>query len=119
MVSVTGLVAAFFLVMGLIALAVPERITAIFGTPSLTAEGRNEVRAVYGGYGLAMSVLLVVASGLPSIRRGVVLCVTAALAGMAGGRVLGAVLEWPRRFYPVWFYCALEAGMAAALYCRS
>jgi hypothetical protein len=94
------LVAAFFVGMGILALAAPERITATFGTTQLTAEGRNEVRAVYGGFGVAVGVLLLVA---------------AALAGMAAGRVVAAVVERPQRFYPSWFYCLAETLMAAVL----
>jgi hypothetical protein len=105
----------FFLSMGLLALASPERISSIFGSHTLTIDGRNEVRAVYGGYGVAMAALLLAAPHLPSIRQGVLLCVAAALAGMAGGRVLALIVERPSTFYPSWFYCGLEAAMALAL----
>ena len=54
-------VAAFFVAMGVLALVAPERILATFGTTGLTVEGRNEVRAVYGGFGVAVGVLLVAA----------------------------------------------------------
>ena len=51
-------VAVFFLGMGIVALWRPALILGLFGTAVTTSEGRNEVRAVYGGYGVAMGVLL-------------------------------------------------------------
>ena len=50
-----GAVAVFFVLMGLMGLFTPERIQAPFGTTVQTVEGRNEVRAVYGGFGIAMA----------------------------------------------------------------
>ena len=108
-------VAAFFVGMGLLALAAPERIPAIFGTTGLTAEGRNEVRAVYGGFGVAVGVLLMAAAASPALRPGVYAAIAASLAGMAVGRLVAAVVERPGRFYPCWFYCLAEALMATVL----
>src|SRR6266849_5945598 len=107
----TLVVALFFLAMGLVGLAAPERIVAPFGTPVLSGDGRNEVRAVYGGFGIAIGALLLAAPAEPGVR----LCVAVALAGMAGGRLVAAALERPRRFYPCWFYFAVEVTMAVAL----
>jgi hypothetical protein len=111
-----GGVIGFFLLMGLLALAAPERISLIHGVRELTPEGRNEIRAVYGGFGVAIAGLLGWAATLPVYRPGVFLAVAAALAGMAGGRLVAALIERPRRFYPSWFYLALETAMAAVLY---
>jgi hypothetical protein len=108
-------VAVFFVGMGVMALGAPGRIVAIFGTTTLTAEGRNEVRAVYGGFGVAVGVLLLVAAGSPTFRPGVLAAIATALAGMAGGRLVAALVERPRRFYPCWFYALAEALMAAVL----
>jgi hypothetical protein len=110
-----GAVAAFFLGMGLLALAAPERITATFGQPRLTAAGRNEVRAVYGGFGVAMALVLAVALDDTALRPGVFLCAAVALGGMAAGRVVAALVERPGGFYPAWFYCLVETAMAVAL----
>ena len=110
----TVVVALFFLGMGLVGLAAPERIAATFGTPALSAEGRNEVRAVYGGFGVAVGALLLAAPARPDVP----LCVAVALAGMAGGRLVAAALEPPRRFYPCWFYFTVETLMAVALLAR-
>ena len=51
-------------------------------------------------------------------RPDVPLCVAVALAGMAGGRLVAAALEPPRRFYPCWFYFTVETLMAVALLAR-
>jgi hypothetical protein len=52
---------AAFLLMGMGALARPTLVTAQFGMPDLTAAGRNEVRAVYGGFGVLMAWMLLIA----------------------------------------------------------
>lgn len=119
MIATMVLVGILFLGMGVLALAAPERITAIFGQPSLTEAGRNEVRAVYGGFGVAMAALLAGAAVSPALAPGVCLSVGAALAGMAAGRVVSALVEWPRRFYPSWFYFAVEILGATVLFAAS
>src|SRR5262245_784394 len=111
----TLVVIAFFFLMGVVALATPERVVAIFGQCGLTLEGRNEVRAVYGGFGVVIAGVLAWAIQVPAHRTGVFLTVAVALAGMALGRLISAAIEWPRSFYPAWFYCAAELAMAATL----
>ena len=83
----------FFILMGLVALAAPQRITAIFGMAQLTPEGRNEVRAVYGGFGIAVGAVLIAALYDASLRPGVPIAVAAALFGMAAGRAASALFE--------------------------
>ena len=114
-----GLVVVFFIGMGLLALAAPEAISRINGTPTLTAAGRNEIRAVYGGFGLAVAAMLVLALYTPALREGVLLAVAASLAGMAGGRVLAALIERPTAFYPSWFYFGVETAMAVVLWLQA
>jgi hypothetical protein len=110
------IVAVGFAVMAFGALARPRVVLAQFGVDVGTVEGRNEVRAVYGGFGLAVAALLTVAAlGNPSTADGILVAVAFALAGMAGGRLVGAAAEWPRSAYPVWVYFAIEVGGAAAL----
>ncbi len=110
-----AVVAIFFAGMGALALLAPEHILRTFGTTALTADGRNEVRAVYGGFGVAVAVLLVLAARSDSIRPGVFLAIAVALLGMAGGRVIAALVERPARFYPCWFYCVVEVALAGLL----
>src|SRR5215831_2638506 len=99
----TTMVVIFFAGMGLLALARPERITTTFGTSSLTAEGRNEVRAVYGGFGLAVAAILALTFSSP-LGHGIQVAVGISLLGMAGGRLVAALVERPATFYPCWFY---------------
>lgn len=109
-----GIVAVGFATMGLGALAVPERVTRLFGTPTLSVAGRNEVRAVYGGFGVAMAGLLVVSAVLPFLRAGACITLAVAMAGMALGRVVSTLVDrkmerWPRVFG------AIELGVAGLL----
>jgi hypothetical protein len=104
----------FFLCMGLYALALPERVLSLFGVSVTTRDGRSEVRAVYGGFGVAIGVVLVAALRAPAIRSGVVICVAVALLGMAGGRVAAALLDGRPGFFPVLFG-GVELAMALAL----
>ena len=107
-------VAAFFFMMGAVALARPEQIVAYFGTPSLTRDGRNEVRAVYGGFGVAVGLLLLGTLWLPSLRPGVLVAVGIALLGMAIGRLVSALLDGSPGFVP-WLFCGVELALSGAL----
>nr|WP_174552611.1 DUF4345 family protein [Nocardia speluncae] len=109
-------VGLFFTGMGLYALAAPARLVRPFGIAVGTAAGRSEVRAVYGGFGLAVAAALIwSATTTGELGRGIVLAVAVALAGMAAGRVVSRVLDAAVAFYPVWFYFWVEMLAAAAL----
>ena len=107
-------IAAAFALMGLVAIARPESILAYFGTRSLTRDGRNEVRAVYGGFGLAIAALLCASLRHPAIHAGAVLAVAVALLGMAAGRLLSVLIDGAPGRWP-WIFMAVELGAAAAL----
>ena len=108
------LVAAFFLVMGVYALVVPRRVLSLFGVDVATVDGRNEVRAVYGGFGVAMFLVLAVALREPGLRDGVLVCAAVALLGMAGGRVVAALVDARPGFFP-WLFCGVEIVLAVLL----
>lgn len=110
-------IAAGFAAMGAGALARPKVVLAQFGVDVQTADGRNEVSAVYGGFGLALAGLLAVVAlgGGDDVREGVLLAGAVALGGMAAGRVVAALRERPSGLYPVWTYFAIEVVGAAAL----
>ncbi len=95
---IVAVVAIFFVGMGAAALVRPAVIWAPFGIEPTTPAARNEVRAVYGGFGIAMAILLVVAdASAAGFRDGALVAVAAALAGMAAGRIVGFAVE-PRSF---------------------
>lgn len=108
-----SIVAALFLLMGLAAFAVPRRFLQSFDLPAETPTARNEIQAVYGGFGLAMALVLVVPLWLPQLRDGIALTVALALGGMALGRVIGALRERPGPWPVVFFF--VEAVGAVVL----
>jgi hypothetical protein len=119
-VTVIGVIAVFFLGMGVYALAAPAALVRPFGITLGESASRSEVRAVYGGFGLAIAGVLVFAAIADGdLRRGILITVGAALAGMAFGRLGAAVLGDRTAFYPNWFYCLVEAIAAAALFAIS
>lgn len=95
----------------------PQLVFDTFGMSADSPEARNEVRAVYGGYGLAMSALLGWAAATSSpFADGVSVTVGAALAGMATGRAVSARIDPPKAaVHPVWTYFVVELAGAAAL----
>lgn len=105
--------ALFMLGMGLCALVRPAFVVTFVGLVPSTADARNEVRAVYGGFGVAMAALLVFTSGDATLRPGVLLAVAAALLGMAAGRVISMIGERTGR-WPVVFL-VVEAVLGAWL----
>jgi hypothetical protein len=116
-VAVIAVIGVFFAGMGIYALAAPAAITLPFGITLGEAASRSEIRAVYGGFGLAIAGVLVFAIvEQGNIRTGILIAVGAALAGMAFGRLFSAVVDTRTAFYPNWFYCLVEAVAAAALF---
>ncbi|MGI9197688.1 MAG: DUF4345 domain-containing protein [Candidatus Nanopelagicales bacterium] len=85
--------ATAFALMGIGALVSPTVVTRQFGIPTLTSDGRSEVRAVYGGFGLAIAAVLAYAILDPDLRTGIALTVAVALFGMAVGRLVSAALD--------------------------
>jgi hypothetical protein len=117
---VISVIAVFFFGMGVYALAAPAAIIRPFGITLGEDAARSEVRAVYGGFGLAIAGVLVFAVlEHGDLRTGFVITVGAALAGMAFGRVVAAVFGDRTAFYPNWFYFLVEAVAAAALFAAS
>lgn len=95
------------------ALVNPNNVFRYFGIAAATPEIRNEIRAVYGGFGIALAALLVIGVTLPAYAPGIRLTVAVALLGMAAGRILGFCLErcgrWP------WLFGAGELALGGAL----
>jgi hypothetical protein len=110
-------VAVFFLGMGLYGLVAPSALVRPFRMVADAPESRSEVRAVYGGFGVAVAGLLGAAAfDVGEIRSGAVVAVAVALAGMAFGRLVSRVVDARTAFYPVWFYFCVEVGAAGLLF---
>ena len=114
-IGLISMVAVFFLGMGLYALVAPASLIRPFGVTLSRPESRAEVRAVYGGFGLAVAGVLVYAALNPSVGPAILITVAVALAGMAVGRLISAVVDERTAFYPNWFYFLVEVVLAAAL----
>ena len=114
-IGLISAVAVFFLGMGLYALAAPAALIRPFGITLPRPESRAEVRAVYGGFGLAIAGVLGYAALNPSAAQAILITVAVALAGMAVGRLISAVVDERTAFYPNWFYFLVEVVLAAAL----
>ncbi|HTQ18337.1 DUF4345 family protein [Mycobacterium sp.] len=113
---VIAIMAVFFFGMGVVALAAPAAMLRPFAITLAEAQSRSEVRAGYGGYGLAMAAILAIAAVDSGFHRsGIMITVGAALAGMAFGRLASAVVDKRTSFYPNWFYFLVETIGAAVL----
>ncbi len=109
-------VALLFLGMGAYGLLAPTALTRPLGMRLVGPQARSEVRAVYGGFGLAVGLLLVAAAwNVGDIRPGALTAVAVALLGMASGRLVARATEPTGGFYPVWFYFSLELTAATIL----
>jgi hypothetical protein len=118
-IAVIVVMGVFFAGMGVYALAAPAALIRPFGITLGDAASRSEVRAVYGGFGLAIAAVLAYAVVAPDVRNGILITVGVALAGMAFGRLVSAVVDERTAFYPNWFYCLVEVIAAAALFAVS
>jgi len=106
-------VAIGFAGMGIAALVRPAFIWAPFGVEPTTPESRSEVRAVYGGFGLAIAGLLVLTDDSAGLRDGVLVAVAVSLVGMAAGRLASALVEPRTLLRSPGFFLVLETGLAA------
>ena len=116
-VAVILVIAVFFLGMGVYALAAPAALIRPFGVTLESPVSRSEVRAVYGGFGLAIAAVLGYAGFRGGdVGKGILITVGVALIGMALGRMVSAVVDMRTPFYPNWFYCIVEAVAGGALF---
>jgi hypothetical protein len=105
-----------FMLMGVVAMVAPTRVTEQFDISMLSVNGRNEVRAVYGGFGFAIAAMLLTALYLPALRAGICLTIGAALAGMAVGRIISVALDRAVGRYPLMYGCIETVGAALLVY---
>ena len=105
--------AVFFFGMGICAFVQPKSVVSFMQLVPETVDARNEIRAVYGGFGIAVSALLVYAAYHDDIRSGVLVAVAAALLGMAFGRIVSLFIERPGK-WPL-IFIVVESGLAGLL----
>jgi hypothetical protein len=73
-VAVIAVISVFFLGMGVYALAAPAALIRPFGIALDQSTSRSEVRAVYGGFGLAIAGVLAYAAVQDGdIRKGILI----------------------------------------------
>jgi hypothetical protein len=109
-------VAAFFLGMGVVGLFNPKGIVERFGMTADTPDARAEIRAVYGGFGVAVAALLGFSLTMaPSTRHAVWITIAVATLGMALGRVTRVFDGGRASFNPTWLFLLVELALTGAL----
>jgi len=104
-----------FAAMGAGLLWQPQYLTRLTNVELSTLESRNEVRAVYGGFGIAMALALFIALVWSPLRGGITLTIGLALIGMAAGRGYSAWLERPSSTM-IWGFLIGEAILGILLF---
>ena len=86
-----------FAVLGLIGLVIPGRIAGYFGSKSINNDQRNELRAVYGGLPLGVTLLgiLALTGSSPLSIQQTLYVYASLLLGMAVGRLIALCVERP------------------------
>ena len=110
----TSFIAACFVITGMISLIQPERILNYLGCESFSRNGKNEVRAVYGGLRIGIGLLLLATVSMPGIRTGIFLTVGIVLLGTILGRVISVLLDGSPTT-PTWIITALESFQSGIL----
>ena len=92
-IFLVSIVALFFLIMGLWALFLTDSFADLVGFSLDVYRGPNEIRAVYGGFGIAMAIMAwgAVFSSPPAL--GLLTALAIALVGMAAGRMVSMMIE--------------------------
>ncbi len=104
------IVGAAFIAMGIAALFSPRFIQSFFGIETSTADFRNEIRAVYGGFGIAVGGLLLTVIKYTDLQFGVILAVMIATLGMAAGRLISLLFERPGKWPYIFLLVEITGG---------
>jgi hypothetical protein len=102
---------ALFLGMALVTVVKPPFVLALFSVKVESADGRNEVRSVYGGTGFAVAAGLAMMSMRPELRPGMLTAMALLAAAMCATRVVSALAD--RSGGVVWLVAAVEGALAA------
>jgi hypothetical protein len=95
----------------------PEYVSRLTGVELTTVESRNEVRAVYGGFGVAMAIAMFIAMVSTGLRGGIMVTTGLALIGMAAGRGYSIWLERPANNL-IYAFLGLEAVIGLMVFFR-
>lgn len=121
-IILNAIVAIFFLGMGLLGLIWPNILVSQFGIELRNSNSRGEIRAVYGGYGIAVGTMLLLSVSLEMLshmQSGIAFAMAISLCGMAGGRLVSFLIEpklRPWNPFPLWFYFVVEIVLAVMLF---
>lgn len=112
-----SLVGLLLMLMGLLAIVRPFSIVRFFGVDAKTKDFRNEIRAVYGGFGIATGFLLIIADNhaLNSFRQGIYIAYSVALFGMAFGRIISTLIERPGKWPVIFMSIEIVGGLILIL----
>lgn len=116
MLSIVAPAAAglFYFLLCVAALARPQTLLAGFGLAAQTRDARNEIRAVYGGFPLAVAALVLWSLTGADKAEGILLALAVASLGMAVGRLVSGGLDGGIGRLPVLFV-GVELVLAALL----
>ncbi len=105
MLGTIGVIGAalFFGVIGLAALTRPKTLLRGFSIEAIAPESRNEIRAVYGGFPLAVAGLLLFSLTRPDLSNGILLALAICSVGMALGRIVSALTDRKLGLHPAIF----------------
>ncbi len=116
MTGTLGIIASalFYAVIGVNAVLRPRDLLQGFGITAESADSRNEIRAVYGGFPLVVAGLLLFSLGGSELGPGILFALALASAGMAGGRIVSAVIDRRMGRHPA-IFTVLELIVAALI----
>ena len=104
----------FYFALGIAALVRPATLLSGFGLPAPGLDARNEVRAVYGGFPIAVAVLVMWSLTGAEQASGILLALAVATIGMALGRLVSAAIDRSIGRLPALFI-VVELALAAML----
>ena len=84
---------SFYLALALAAFARPSTLLAGFGIAASGCDARNEIRAVYGGFPLAVALLVGWCLFGGEYAVGILVALTTATLGIALGRTISGVID--------------------------
>ena len=101
--------------MGYKALSNPIGVVSVFDLETIPPAMQNEVAAIYGGFGFAFGLSLLIANFRNGpVATGVLLALGVLTLGMAAGRMVAFCFVQPENRFPLLFMC-LEIVMGGAL----